>query len=104
MATDFEQMMNDLRDSVDGIFHKVHGAEEREMPRAGLSTLFAPVHPYNRWSMLSPIVAAGGVAALFGLCGVAVVAFAAMMLALWAMWFLLSEVFGYELSFVPMPR
>jgi len=102
MVTDFERMMGDLRASVDGLFAKVRGVEQ-ELPR-GVSTLFAPVHPYNKWSLFSPLVAAGGLATIVGLCGVAVVAFAAMMLALSAIWFLLSEVFGYELSFAPVPH
>ncbi len=103
MASDFEEMMRELRRGLDGVFEKVGGAEQ-EMPRGGLSSFFSPVDPYNRWPVFAPLLAAVGVAALVALSGVAVVAFAAMMAALAAMWFLLSEVFGYELALAPIPR
>ncbi|MBI5504860.1 MAG: hypothetical protein HY899_08655 [Deltaproteobacteria bacterium] len=103
MASDFEEMMRELRRGLDDIFTKVDGAEH-EMPRGGLSTFFSPVDPYNRWPVFAPLLAAVGVAALVAFSGVAMVAFTAMMLALSAVWFLLSEVFGYELSLAPVSR
>jgi|GEM_PF-1450674 len=103
MATDFEEMMRELRRGLDDIFAKVGDADE-EAPRGGLSTFFSPVHPYNRWPVFAPLLAAAGVAAVVAFSGVAIVAFAVTMLALAAVWFLLSEVFGYELLLAPMPR
>lgn len=101
MLNDFEDMMRELRRGLDDIFERTAGSAEQRGPRAGLSTLFAPVDPYNRWPVLAPLLAAAGVAALVAFSGVALAAFAAMMLALSAVWFVLSEVFGYELSLAP---
>ena len=67
----------------------------------GFGTLFAPVAPFNRWPFLSPIIGIAGAAAIFALTGVAAAALVVMSLALLAVVFLLTQVFGYEIVMPP---
>lgn len=69
-----------------------------EGEEADMAALFSPVEPYNRWPFLVPVVSFVGAAAVVALAGVAVASLLVMAAALAAVWFLLSEVFGYEVS------
>ena len=64
----------------------------------GLASLFTPVAPYNTNSLLTPLVAAAAAGAVVVLGGIAMGAFAAAMVAIMAVYFLLTSVFGYELT------
>jgi hypothetical protein len=70
----------------------------------GFGTLFAPIAPFNRWPFLSPVVAVAGAAAIFALTGIAAAALVVMSLALLAVVFLLTQVFGYEIVLPNMPN
>ncbi|HYB98005.1 MAG TPA: hypothetical protein VEC57_02615 [Candidatus Limnocylindrales bacterium] len=104
----FEEFLRNARngafDAFGATFSWAGGATDDTGRPASLSTLLRPVEPYNRWSFLAPIIGAAGAAAMIALCGVAIAAFAVMMAALALIWFLLSEVFGYELALNPDAR
>ncbi len=68
---------------------------------ASFSTLFSPVYPYNRWSLLNPCISVVGAAAVVLLTGVAAASLVVMSFALVVVVFLLSEVFGYEIAMPP---
>jgi len=70
----------------------------------GFGTLFAPVAPFNRWPLLSPVIAVAGAAVIFVLTGVAAASLVVMSLSLLVVVYLLSEVFGYEIVLPTMPR
>jgi hypothetical protein len=77
---------------------------EGDAPRgedASFSTLFSPVYPYNRWSLLNPFISVIGAAAVVLLTGVAAASLVVMSFALVVVVFLLSEVFGYEIAMPP---
>jgi len=69
----------------------------------GITGLLAPVAPYNRSTLLTPVVAAVGVVGVLVLSGVAAASLAAMTTALIAIYFLLTEVFGYDIQLSPTP-
>ncbi len=69
----------------------------------GVAGLLAPVAPYNRSTLLTPVVTVVGVIGVLVLSGVAVASLAAMTTALIVIYFLLTEVFGYEIQLSPMP-
>jgi len=70
----------------------------------GIRSLVEPVDPYNRSRVLGPAIAAAGVVAVVVLGGVVVAASVIATAALLAVIFLLTEVFGYDLSLVvPSP-
>ena len=80
--------------------------EERagEAPRgedASFATLFAPVYPYNKFSILNPFISVIGGVAVVLLTGVAAASLVVMSFALVVVVFLLSEVFGYEIAMPP---
>jgi hypothetical protein len=63
-----------------------------------LHTLVAPVDPYNRSTLLAPIVTAAGVLGVVMLSGVALASAVIAASALLALYFLLSRVFGFEIA------
>jgi len=97
---DWQARMEKLGRGMEGLFGSGDGTRPDGEP--GFETLFAPVDPYNRWPLFAPVVSVLGAAAVFALTGVAVAAMVVLAAALLAVWFLLSEVFGYEVL-VPGP-
>ncbi|RMD83096.1 MAG: hypothetical protein D6815_07500 [Candidatus Dadabacteria bacterium] len=73
-------------------------AFRRQNTEAALSALVTPVDPFNRSPLLTPVVAALGVAGILFLSSVAAGALMAAAAALLAVYFLLTEVFGYEID------
>ncbi|RMD84996.1 MAG: hypothetical protein D6815_02925 [Candidatus Dadabacteria bacterium] len=73
-------------------------AFRRESRDAGITALLMPVDPFNRSTLLTPVVAALGVTGILMLSSVAAGALMAAALALLAVYFLLTEVFGYEID------
>lgn len=61
-------------------------------------SLVSPVDPYNRSTVLTPIVAAAGVVGVVMLSGVAIAASITAAAALLALYFLLSHVFGFDIT------
>ena len=100
MGWSFSDVLGSLGDQFQGLFDAV--SEERG--EGGLSELVRPVDPFNRSALLTPIVTAAGVVGIFMLAGVAVGAIATTLAALLALYYLLTQVFGYEVSFAaPTP-
>lgn len=94
MAWSFSDLFDTLGDQVQGMFD----AFTQERQEGGLAALVMPIDPFNRSSILAPIIGAAGVISALMLSGVAVGALATMLAALLALYFLLSRVFGYEIS------
>ncbi len=79
-------------------------AFRRESYEAGISALITPIDPFNRSTLLTPVVAALGVTGVLMLSSVAAGALMAAAAALLAVYFLLTEVFGYEIDLaIPTP-
>ena len=97
MAWDFSDMWSHMGEQVEGIFSSF-GEETRE---GGFASLVSPVDPFNRSAVLTPIVAAAGVVGVVMLSGVAVGAMVTTVAALMAVYYLLTAVFGYDISFAP---
>ena len=84
----YQDIFEQLRDQMEGLFSQFDGGE-------GLSNtlaLFEPVGDYAEALGFKPLVAAAG------LSGVVLAALVTAMIALAAVYFLLTEVFGFELS------
>ena len=71
------------------------------MNEQGLLPFMRPVAPFNEPAVLAPVVAVSALIGLFVFSGVAVSAFASLMIALLALYLLLAEIFGYSFEFVP---
>ncbi len=95
--------IDDIYDEIAGQFGGILGGVDEERTNGGLSTLLAPVDPYNRSPLLASLVTAVGAVSLLVLSGLAVGTFAVTLASLLAIYFLLTEVFGYELSLAPFP-
>jgi hypothetical protein len=65
-----------------------------------MRALIAPIEPFNRSRVIAPVIAAAGVAGLVVLSGIALSAIITAAAALAAMYFLLTQVFGYEISLI----
>jgi len=84
--------------------HEWYSAFAKHARDRGLRSFVEPVDPYNRSRVLAPAVAAAGVVGVVLLGGVVVAASVIAAAALLAMIFLLTGVFGYDLSLtVPTP-
>ena len=103
MATnsfDFEDALRNFRRNFGGGFTST--STDGEEP--GFATLFAPVDPWNRFPLLAPIISVVGATAVILFTGIAATSLVVMSFALMAVWFLLSEVFGYEVVPPGRPR
>jgi hypothetical protein len=89
-------LTEDLRSEFADFFEKVR----QEGAQSGFRDLVSPVDPFNRVDLLTPLVTIAGVIGMLVLSGVAISAFATTLLALFVLYLLLTEVFGYQLSFV----
>ena len=100
MAWSFADILESLGEQAEGIFD----AFTREGRESGISSLVTPIDPFNRSAVLTPLISVAGVISVLLLAGVAVGAMAALLTALMALYFLLTEVFGYDISLaVPEP-
>jgi hypothetical protein len=84
------------------MFGNLYEGIRREAKETGVSALVTPVDPFNRSRVLAPVIAAAGVVSVLVLSGVAVGAMVTAAAALLAVYYLLTQVFGYELT-VAMP-
>ncbi|MEE8312310.1 MAG: hypothetical protein V3R77_08635 [Candidatus Binatia bacterium] len=95
MGWNFDEMWSSVGEQVQGLFD----AFDDETREGGLASLMSPIDPFNRSAVLTPIVAAAGVVGVVMLSGVAVGAMITTLSALMAIYYLLTAVFGYEISF-----
>jgi hypothetical protein len=68
----------------------------------GILPLLRPVAPFNEPAVLAPVVAISAVLGLIIFSGVAISAFATLMIALLALYLVLAEIFGYSFEFIPI--
>ena len=90
----YQDIFEQFRDQMEGLFSQLDGGE-------GLSNtlaLFEPVGDYAEALGFKPLVAAAGLTGVALLSGVVLAALVTAMIALAAVYFLLTEVFGFELS------
>jgi len=88
----------DTCDSLDRLFDGLYERIRRETRETGVRALVTPVDPFNRSRVLAPVIAAAGVISVVLLSGVALGAAITAAAALLAVYYLLSQVFGYQLS------
>ncbi|MFQ5477035.1 MAG: hypothetical protein ACE5E4_00275 [Candidatus Binatia bacterium] len=100
MDFDFGAMLGGMGQQFEGLFNAF--VEEGE--DSGFSSLLAPVAPFNSSGVLTPLVSVAGCISIIMLSGVAVGALATLLASLLAVYFLLTEVFGYNIALaVPEP-
>jgi len=92
----FSSLFESIESHVGGIYDSLR----RETREGGLRSLVSPVDPFNRSKILTPLVAAAGIVSVVMLSGLAVSAFVTALTAFLALYYLLTQVFGYELSMV----
>ncbi len=93
----FDDVLRDIRGPIDNLF----GTFGSGSPTTDISTLLRPVDPYNRTPVMASLVGAAGAVGLVMLSGLALGAMAVSVLAMLGVLFLLTEVFGYEISVAP---
>jgi hypothetical protein len=64
--------------------------------------LFRPVAPFNEPAVLAPIIALSAMIGVAVFSGLALSAFATLIVALLALYLLLAEIFGYSFELVPI--
>ena len=72
----------------------------RETRDGSMRALVAPIEPFNRSRVIAPVIAAAGVVGLLVFSGIALSAIVTAAAALAAVYFLLTQVFGYEVSLI----
>jgi hypothetical protein len=77
------------------------GALWGEMQEQGLRAYLQPVGPYNA-GLAAPLATVAGIVGIVFLSGVAVAGLTTALLALLALWMLLSEVFGFSFELSPV--
>jgi hypothetical protein len=80
------------------MFGGLYEGIRREARETGVGALVTPVDPFNRSRVLAPVIAAAGVVSVLLLSGVAIGAVVTAAAALLAVYYLLTQVFGYELT------
>ena len=100
MSWSFTSVCDPLRKTIDGIYDSLR----REARDTGVTALIAPVDPFNRSKILSPVIAAAGVISVVMFSGIALGAIVTAAAALLAVYYLLTQIFGYELTLaMPTP-
>ncbi len=94
---------DDLYESLNEQLSSLFGSSVDEGRSYDLSTLLAPVDPFNRSPLFTPVVRTLGAVGIVCLSGVALGGLAVALAAFAALYFLLTEVFGYELALAPVP-
>jgi hypothetical protein len=74
----------------------------RQLGEQGVLPLLRPVAPFNEPAVLAPVVALSALIGVMVFSGVALSAFATLMVALLALYLVLAEIFGYSFEFVPL--
>ena len=90
---------------LDNIYGRVRGLVDQmgtQLGEQGFLPLFRPVAPFNEPAVLAPIVALSAMIGVAMFSGLALSAFATLIVALLALYLLLAEIFGYSFEFVPI--
>ena len=90
---------------LDDIYGRVRGLVDQvgtQLGDQGFFPLFRPVAPFNEPAVLAPIVALSAMIGVALFAGLALSAFATLIVALLALYLLLAEIFGYSFEFVPI--
>lgn len=103
MQQDFGAFFRSLEEQLNDFYEGLRATPDPTGPDTSLSTLLDPVEPFNRTPWLVPVVRAAGMTALVCLSGVALGSFAVTIAALLAIYWLLSQVFGFAVELAPMP-
>ena len=85
-------------EEIEGYAGGLWDALRRETRDTGMRALIAPVEPFNRSRVLSPLVAGAAIVAVLTLTGIAAAAVVTAAAALAAIYYLLTQVFGYEVT------
>ncbi len=95
---EFPWSIDEIIDRMGDQFSSFFDNLSTEGEQTGFSNLLSPVAPYNSSAALTPLVTVAGVISLLLLSGVALGAFATLLTTLLAVYFLLTEVFGYDVQ------
>jgi hypothetical protein len=82
----------------ESVFGGLYDSLKRETRDSGVRSLVTPVAPFNRSRVLGPVIAAAGVVSIVMLSGIAIGGVVTAAAALLAVYYLLTQVFGYEIS------
>ena len=94
--------MNAWLETIYGELRGVVSEFGQQVREQGLLPLLRPVAPFNEPAVLAPVIAVSAVIGFFFFSGIAVSAFAALVIALLAIYLVLAQVFGYSFEFVPL--
>jgi hypothetical protein len=94
--------MNTWLEAVYGQFRGVVGDLGQQLAQHGVVPLLRPVAPFNEPAVLAPVVAGLAIIGFFFFSGVAISAFATLIVALLVLYLVLAEVFGFSFEFVPL--
>ena len=94
--------MNDLLSSLMNQVRGVVGDVGEQLGEQGFLPLLRPVAPFNESVVLGPVVAISALIGVAIFSGVAISAFAALIVALLALYLVLAEIFGYSFEFIPI--
>jgi len=96
------QYMNTWLETIYGELRGVVGEFSQQVREQGLLPLLRPVAPFNEPAVLAPVIAVSAMIGFFFLSGIAISAFAALVVALLAIYLVLAQVFGYSFEFIPL--
>lgn len=80
----------------------VVGELGEQLGQHGVVPLLHPVAPFNQPPLLAPVVAGLAIIGFFFFSGVAISAFATLVVALLVLYLVLAEIFGFSFEFVPL--
>jgi hypothetical protein len=94
---------------VNGLLETIYGQVRglvsefgQQLGEQGVLPLLRPVAPFNEPAVLAPVVALSALIGVMVFAGVALSAFATLMVALLVLYLVLAEIFGYSFEFVPV--
>ena len=94
--------MNAILEAIYGQIRGLVGEVGHHLNEQGVLPLLRPVAPFNEPAMLAPVVAISAMIGVMVFSGVALSAFATLMVALLALYLVLAEIFGYSFELVPL--
>ncbi len=94
--------MNGMLETIYGQLRGIMTQVGRQLGEQGVLPLLRPVAPFNEPAVLAPVVAISALIGVVICTGVAISAFAALMVALLALYLVLAEIFGYSLELAPI--
>ena len=94
--------MSGLLEAIVGQVRSIVRDVGQQLGDDGILPLLRPVAPFNEPAMLAPVVAISAMIGVVVCSGVAISAFATLMVALLALYLVLAEIFGYSFEFIPI--